>query len=133
MAAVTRGYVDGRFGQIHYRLAEPDAADRPALLCFHSSPNSGRLYERFLPVMAADRRVVAPDTPGFGYSDPPQEPPGIEDYAAAMGDLMDALELDRVDLLGYHHSKIFVFPRMFTHIRHFCGINFACRVRCCGK
>jgi len=102
LPAVTRGYVDGRFGQIHYRQARPTAPTRAPLLCFHSSPNSGRLYQNFLPQMAQDRVVVAVDTPGFGYSDPPARPPSIEDYAAAMGDLIDGLGLEQVDLIGYH-------------------------------
>ena len=99
---VGRGYLDGRYGQMHFREAGPAAAVRRALLCFHSSPNSSRIYARFLPHMARDRTVIAVDTPGFGYSDPPAAPPSIEDYAGAMGDLMDARGLDQVDVLGYH-------------------------------
>ena len=100
---VKRGYVDGRYGQLHFRHARPAvAAGRIPLLCFHSSPNSGRIYHRFLPHMARDRLVIAVDTPGFGYSDPPPSAPDIEDYAGAMGDLMEALGLDEVDVIGYH-------------------------------
>jgi pimeloyl-ACP methyl ester carboxylesterase len=87
---------------MHYRSAQPDEPTRVPLLCIHSSPSSGRLYEHFLPLMATDRLVLAPDTPGFGYSDPPLQEPGIEDYSAAMGDFVDALGLKQVDLLGYH-------------------------------
>jgi len=71
-------------------------------MCFHSSPNSGRLYQDFLPYIAEDRLAISVDTPGFGYSDPPGQPPTIEDYAGAMGDLIDALDLTQVDLVGYH-------------------------------
>lgn len=106
-AAVTvpfrKGYARGRFGLIHYRIAQPaQASGRPPLLCFHMSPNSGRIYETFLRHIGADRFAVAPDTPGFGDSDPPTEPPSISDYAAAMGDLIDALGFKHVDLIGYH-------------------------------
>ena len=106
-AAVTvpfrKGYARGRFGLIHYRIAQPvEAAGHPPLLCFHMSPNSGRIYETFLRHIGTDRFAVAPDTPGFGDSDPPAEPPGIADYAAAMGDLIDALGFKTVDVMGYH-------------------------------
>jgi pimeloyl-ACP methyl ester carboxylesterase len=106
-AAVTvplrKGYARGRFGQIHYRIAQPTAAEgHPPLLCFHMSPNSGRIYETFLRHMGTDRFALAPDTPGFGDSDPPPEQPGIPDYAAAMGDLIDAFGFQTVDLMGYH-------------------------------
>ena len=100
---VRKGYADGRFGQIHYRISQPAlAAGHPPLLCFHMSPNSGRIYETFLKHMGADRFAVAPDTPGFGDSDPPATQPAIADYAAAMGDLMDALGFATVDVMGYH-------------------------------
>jgi pimeloyl-ACP methyl ester carboxylesterase len=100
---VRRDYLDGRFGQIHYRIARP-ALDggKPPLLCFHMSPNSGRIYETFLGAIGTDRIAVAPDTPGLGDSDPPADAPGIEDYAGAMGDVMDALKLRQVDVMGYH-------------------------------
>ena len=103
MAGFRRGYVDGRVGQIHYRIAQPTGGStRPPLICFHMSPNSGRIYENFIADMGADRIAVAPDTPGFGDSDPPPEAPGIEDYAAAMGDLIDAFGFDTVDVMGFH-------------------------------
>ena len=107
---VQRAYADGRFGQIHYRIATPNAltaatsgapARRP-LLCLHMSPNSGRIYQRFIAAMGTDRVAIAPDTPGFGESDPPSEPPSIGDYAAAIGDLIDALGLGEIDVMGYH-------------------------------
>lgn len=109
-AAVRRRYADGRFGQMHYRIARPPGGglDNP-LVCFHSSPNSGRIYETFLSHMGADRTAVAVDTPGFGESDPPPDPPGIADYAAAMADLVDALGFRTMDAMGYHTgSKIAV-------------------------
>lgn len=97
-----RGYVDGRFGQIHYRIAAPAQSSRRPLLLFHMSPYSGAIYERFAREMGRDRAAIAVDTPGFGASDAPPAPPEIADYAAAMGDVMDALGFRDVDLMGYH-------------------------------
>jgi pimeloyl-ACP methyl ester carboxylesterase len=98
-----RGYVDGRFGQIHYRVAQPRTPrGKRALIAFHLSPYSGAIYDTILPVLGRDRVAVAPDTPGFGLSDPPRSRPTIADYAAAMGDLIDRLGVTDVDLLGYH-------------------------------
>jgi pimeloyl-ACP methyl ester carboxylesterase len=100
---VRRAYLDGRFGQIHYRIARPEVeAGRTPLLCFHMSPHSGRVYQNFIAAMGVSRVAVAPDTPGFGESDAPAVPPRIEDYAAAMGDVIDALGFREVDLIGYH-------------------------------
>lgn len=103
-----REYVNGRYGQMHYRYAKPDAptGKRPLLL-FHMSPYSGFIYEAFAREMGRDRFTLAIDTPGFGASDPPPSMPEVVDYAAAMGDVMDALGLRDVDVMGYHTgSKI---------------------------
>ena len=107
---VRRQYADGRFGQMHYRIARPEGEDlRTPLMCFHSSPNSGRIFETFLRHMGTDRTAIAVDTPGFGESDPPDGPPEIADYAAAMGDLADELGYRSIDVMGYHTgSKISV-------------------------
>ena len=103
MVEVRRAYVYCRFGQLHVRVAQPaEGAGRVPVMCFHSSPNSGRLYETLLNQLGEDRLCLAPDTPGFGYSDPPPSLPSIDDYAGAMADLAEALELRQVDLIGYH-------------------------------
>ncbi len=107
-AIVHRRYVDGRFGQLHLRMAGPPAGvARRTLLCFHLSPVSGAIYQGFLGEMGRDRCAVAPDTPGYGASDAPRSPPEIADYAAAMGEMMDSLEIAEADCLGFHTgSKI---------------------------
>lgn len=108
-AGVSRRFVDGRFGQIHYRIAQPSRPQRVPLMCFHLSPSSGRVYGRLVAAMGRDRITIAPDTPGFGESDAPAEPPEIADFAAAMGEVLDALGIGTVDLMGYHTgSKIAV-------------------------
>lgn len=60
------------------------------------------MFTAVLDHLGRDRHVYAPDTPGFGESDPPPEFPEIADYAAAIGDLLDELGHVPVDLLGYH-------------------------------
>ncbi|MCH8182920.1 MAG: alpha/beta hydrolase [Proteobacteria bacterium] len=106
---VRRAYVDGRFGQLHYRIARPESPSAAPLLCVHSSPNSGRMYAALLSRIGRDRIALAPDTPGFGESDAPSTPPGIADYAAQMGEFLDALAIPEADVMGYHTgSKICV-------------------------
>lgn len=105
-ASVRRDYAVGRYGQLHYRFSGR-AGQRPPVLFLHASPTSGRHYEPVLAALGSDRFVLAPDTPGFGDSDAPPSPPGIEDYAAALGEFVDGLGLPRVDVVGYHTgSKI---------------------------
>ncbi len=103
---VTRDYVEGRFGQVHIRIVRPQNPGTVPLICFHLSPDSGRVYALWLAEMGKDRVAIAPDTPGFGDSDAPPSPPEIADYAAAMGDLCDRLGLEQVDIMGYHTGSL---------------------------
>lgn len=107
-AKIRRTYVNGPFGQMHLRLAGGGRAHRP-LICFHLSPLSGVVYETWLGEMGKDRLAVAADTPGYGMSDHPPTPPTIADYAEAMAEAIDSLDLNEIDLMGYHTgSKIAV-------------------------
>ncbi|MBM3503587.1 MAG: alpha/beta hydrolase [Alphaproteobacteria bacterium] len=99
---VRRAYMEARFGQLHYRIAQPPDPERIPLLCFHLSPNSGRVYAQLVAEMGKDRITIAADTPGFGESDPPDAAPSIADYAATMGELVDHLGIKQFDVIGYH-------------------------------
>lgn len=109
LTTVCRSYFDCRFGQLHVHTARPPSGAAPhftPLLCFHQSPQSGRVFLEVLKDLGRDRFVYAPDTPGYGESDAPTSPPDIADYADAMGDLLDQLGHMPVDLLGYHTGAL---------------------------
>lgn len=107
MGKVVRSYVDARHGQMHVRIARPDAPSATPLMCIHMSPMSGRVFERLLPAMGEDRIAIAFDTPGFGMSDAPPAPPEIEDYARDLLAGLDALGIaGPVDLMGYHTGSM---------------------------
>jgi pimeloyl-ACP methyl ester carboxylesterase len=102
---VVRGYGAGRFGQIHYRRTGPVDPCKPILL-LHQSPMSGYNFEPFMVELGRDRTVIAPDTPGFGLSDPPAAPPDMQGYAEAMFDFAAGLGLTGFDVLGYHTGGV---------------------------
>lgn len=98
--AVVRGYVDGPWGQIHYRRCGSSEA---ALLFFHESPLSSRTYEAVLPLLGSEFTAIAFDTPGYGLSDPPAaEGREIPDYAAVLLAAADALGVRRFVPCGVH-------------------------------
>lgn len=106
--AVRRDYVTVAHGQVHLRVARPETATghRP-LVCLHMSPASGLVYERLMARIGASRLVIAPDTPGFGASDPLPPYPTIADYASVVAEVVACLQLDGpVDLLGYHTGSL---------------------------
>ena len=44
-AVIQKGYTDGPFGQIHWRMLEQDGdTNRPDLYCLHPAPYSGLAY-----------------------------------------------------------------------------------------
>ncbi len=106
---VRRVYFECRFGQLHVRTAFPTSGgfdEHTTLLCFHASPRSSRMFVKFLPAVARERSVYAPDTPGHGESDPPPQKPTIADYAAALGDFIDSMRFRHVDLLGFQSGAL---------------------------
>lgn len=105
-----RTYAKGGWGQIHIWMAQPDSGpgDKTPLVCLHQSPTSGAYYKEFQAVMAEDRLVLSPDTPGYGGSTPPPSQPDMEDYGRAMVEALNDLgygpgsNSGPVDVLGFH-------------------------------
>jgi len=109
LADYKRGYVDARVGQIHYHVAWPGetATSKPPIVFFHQNPKSAVEYEYLLKEMGRDRVALAFDTPGYGESDRPAEPPLMGDLALAMADALDNLGYGvagagPVDVFGFH-------------------------------
>ena len=94
-----RSIQDSRFGQMHVRLTGHFSVQRPPLVLLHATPRTGAMYDQFMPLFA-DRLVVAPDRLGFGFSDVLQQPLEMPQYAQTTLDVLDALEVDRFDVLG---------------------------------
>jgi pimeloyl-ACP methyl ester carboxylesterase len=59
--------VDGL--NIFYREAGP--ADAPTLVLLHGFPSSSHMFRNLIPVLSEKYHIIAPDYPGFGYSDAP--------------------------------------------------------------
>ena len=56
--------------KVFYREAGP--ANAPAILLLHGFPTSSHMFRNLIPLLADDYHVVAPDLPGFGFSDAPE-------------------------------------------------------------
>lgn len=94
-----RAYVDVDGLQIHYRSAgEPGL---PVLLLLHQSPSSSAMYEALMATLADRFQLFAPDTPGFGLSDPLGEV-SVEGFAAVVRGFIEALEIGPCMVFGHH-------------------------------
>lgn len=100
---LTRGFADTRHGQVHYVSAGSGA---PVLL-LHQTPRSWDEYRDVIPLLAAaGRRAIAMDTLGFGASARPREPWSIELFADGVVDVIEALGLDGVVVVGHHTGAV---------------------------
>ena len=87
---------------IFYREAGPRGA--PTLLLLHGFPTSSHMYRNLIPALADAYRVIAPDLPGFGFSDAPDRAA----FSYTFGNLTDVI--DRfTDTIGLGRYAIFVF------------------------
>jgi len=59
--------IDGH--RVFYR--EAGAPERPALLLLHGFPSSSHMFRNLIPRLADRYHIIAPDLPGFGFSDAP--------------------------------------------------------------
>ncbi|MBO2463994.1 alpha/beta fold hydrolase [Actinomadura violacea] len=97
------GYADTPLGQVHY--AESGVRTGPPLILLHQTPRSWDEFREAIPRLAAGRHVIAPDTPGFGASARITEH-SIENYAAGILGLLDAMGVDEFDLAGHHTGGV---------------------------
>src|SRR5690554_1466798 len=55
---------------IFYRESGPQ--DAPVILLLHGYPTSSHMFRSLIPILNKKYHVIAPDLPGFGYSDSPK-------------------------------------------------------------
>ena len=76
--------------------------DAETVVLHHGNAKSSRLWYAWVPLLARRYRVVQPDARGFGRSTVP--PPGyawsLSGFATDLKNLLDALELEKVHLIG---------------------------------
>lgn len=75
----------------------------PVLMIHGSGPgvSAWANWRLNMPELARSRRVIAPDMVGFGFTERPENAPyGQALWVAHLMGLMDALEIDRCDLVG---------------------------------
>jgi pimeloyl-ACP methyl ester carboxylesterase len=92
--------VDGN--RIFYREAGPRTA--PAILLLHGFPTSSHMFRNLIPALADRYRVVAPDLPGFGFSDGPDH----KQFHYTFKDLTKAIDTF-TQSIGLEHFAIYVF------------------------
>ena len=112
---ITRHHIDVGTRRVHYRKC----GTGPALLMVHQSPRSSKEYEPLMRDWGAHFTCIAPDSPGFGQSDPLRGTPDINDFAEANIALLDALGLGQVAAYGFHSGGIILVTALKRHPERF--------------
>jgi pimeloyl-ACP methyl ester carboxylesterase len=92
-----RKFVDTDFGRIAY----VERGQGPVALFIHGAALNGFQWRHQLAGLSDIRRVVAPDSLGMGHTEARAgQPLAMKDQAAMFRAFIDALGIDRVDLVG---------------------------------
>ena len=104
--------------QVFYRAAGETSA--PVVLLLHGFPTSSFLFRELIPRLANDYCVIAPDLPGFGFTEVPPErkyPYSFDQLALTIESFTRALKLDRyatkkaLAMLGTRSESTGLHPR----------------------
>ena len=95
---ITKAYARTARGQVHYA----EAGEGAPILLVGETPRGWQSFERLIPLLARDRRVIAIDLPGLGDSHPLPEPMSVPALAACVADFLAALGVERADVFGMH-------------------------------
>lgn len=96
---IKRHYVTLGRRRVHFRAG----GEGPVVLLLHQSPQSSAAMMPLAEKLRSRYCVVAPDSPGFGLSDPlAVETPTIEDIADALDEFAGALRLPPAAVIGVH-------------------------------
>lgn len=95
-------YVDVGGARVFYRESLPDRADAPVLLLLHGFPSSSHQFRRLIDVLGDRHRIIAPDYPGFGFTEAPA------DFAYSFERLADTIERF-VEHLGLTRFVLYAF------------------------
>lgn len=88
--------------KVFYRKAGPATA--PTILLLHGFPTSSHMFRNLIPILADEYLVVAPDLPGFGFSDAPDR----ENYRYTFEQLAKTIDTF-TQALGLKRYAIYVF------------------------
>src|SRR5258705_595482 len=99
-----------------YRAAGDTAA--PVVLLLHGFPASSFMFRELIPLLADHYRVIAPDLPGFGFTEVPAEREyaySFDGLASTIEAFTDALKIDRFALYVFDYGAPTGFRLAMAH------------------
>jgi pimeloyl-ACP methyl ester carboxylesterase len=114
MITYQRAEVEGV--KIFYREAGSKTA--PHLLLLHGFPTSSHMFRNLIPALADRYHVIAPDLPGFGFTDAPDRTNfryNFENLAKIIGAFTQKLGLDRFAIYVFDYGAPVGFRLALAH------------------
>jgi pimeloyl-ACP methyl ester carboxylesterase len=108
------------------RLHVAEAGSGPPVLLLHGWPQHWYVWRHVIPLLSTDRRVICPDLRGLGWSDAPPGRYHKQTLADDVLALLDALDLDQVDLIAHDWGAWAGFLLALDHperVRNYVALN----------
>ena len=103
LTCVKRGYADiGDGNQMYYETM----GEGYPVIFLHQSWWSNFEFEKVIPLVAKEYKVYAPDTLGFGFSQPAPEWWEFTDFGDAVINFMDDLGIEKAHFAGQHSGSL---------------------------
>jgi pimeloyl-ACP methyl ester carboxylesterase len=102
--------------RVFYREAGRSSA--PTLLLLHGFPTSSHMYRTLIPILATRYHVIAPDMPGFGFTEAPDRnlyQYTFDSLARTMDAFMEALELPEYAIQVFDYGAPVGFRLALAH------------------
>jgi pimeloyl-ACP methyl ester carboxylesterase len=102
--------------RVFYRTA--GAAPAPVILLLHGFPASSFMFRDLIPLLANDYRVIAPDLPGFGFTEVPTERQyaySFDGLASTIEAFTEALKIDRYAIYVFDYGAPIGFRLAMDH------------------
>lgn len=90
-------------GGLNVFIREAGEPARPTVLLLHGVPTSSHTFRNLMPLLADTAHLVAPDMPGFGFSDAPP----LDRYEYTFKNIADTFEA-LIDELGVERMFLYV-------------------------
>lgn len=90
--------------KIFYR-ERSQIANAPIILLLHGFPSSSHQYRNLIPLLGAKYRVIAPDLPGFGFTETPSTYKyTFDNLAATMTEFLDELSITKYSIYIFDYG-----------------------------